>query len=343
MISIIIPTYNSAKYLAACLESIENQSYKNYEIIIVDDGSADEEKVQLNLLSQQYKKAHFFYQQHKGVSSARNLGIKNAVGEYITFIDSDDTLVPDCLHTVMDVINKDPYDLVIYGIQNMVHGPDGVYKGKAWTLENTVFLSPSALADKYIFTGQMLLYSNCNKFYRKCLIDYHKIEFIDDVEFGEDRLFNWAYISHCNKIRTLARCLYEYHHRKHASLSKKFIPKLMPKLLTLHKEKVDCIFLLKHTATTEQWEAFAYNDIMNELSSALRHVANVYLHLTKKEIKEEINFLVNQIFPDYFFKYGKNEIGARKVLYLIIKSKNTFLIRLYVLLSLLRKKIKNER
>ena len=89
-LSIIIPIYNTSKYLKECLDSVVNQDYKNVEIICVDDGSTDDSA---NIVESYLKKDERFKlikTEHKGVAYARNLGLANAKGEYITFIDSDD-------------------------------------------------------------------------------------------------------------------------------------------------------------------------------------------------------------------------------------------------------------
>lgn len=343
MISIIIPTFNSAKYIATCVESIINQRYDNFEIIIIDDGSDDETKQTLKQLNSQYNKIQVFYQLHSGVSAARNLGLTKATGDYITFIDSDDTLAVECLQTVMEQVEKEPYDLVVYGIQNLIHTNGIIINGETWALQDKIFISSGALADEYIRQGGMLMYSNCNKFYRNDLINRYQIKFEQQVNFGEDRLFNWDYLKYCNSIRTLDHCLYQYHHRKRDSLSKKFISGLMLQLLKLHKEKVHCMFLLRETSSKQDWEVFAYNDIMQEIIKALNHLANQYYWLSKQNRQQEIEILLHQKLPAYFYSYSSQIKAKRKILHMIIEKKQTWCVHLYCWLFLIRKKLKNER
>ena len=89
-ISIIVPIYNSEKYLDECLLSIQNQSYTNFEVLLINDGSTDNSNFICEKFVSQDVRFRHFSQENKGVSSARNYGLKEASGEFITFIDSDD-------------------------------------------------------------------------------------------------------------------------------------------------------------------------------------------------------------------------------------------------------------
>ena len=103
IISVIIPTYNSAKFIDAALESVFLQTFKDFEIIVVDDGSTDNTK---ELLKQYFKRIHYFYQQNKGPSAARNLGISKANGKLLAFLDADDLWLPEKLEKQVAVYNQ---------------------------------------------------------------------------------------------------------------------------------------------------------------------------------------------------------------------------------------------
>ncbi|MFH2013294.1 MAG: glycosyltransferase [Pseudomonadota bacterium] len=110
-ISVIIPTYNRANFIEEAIESVLSQSYKDFELIVVDDGSTDE----TGKLVQRYGERIFYiYQNKKGVSHARNTGIKNSSGEYIAFLDSDDKWLPDKLATQMDFFTHNPDALICH-------------------------------------------------------------------------------------------------------------------------------------------------------------------------------------------------------------------------------------
>ena len=92
MISVIIPVYNGEKYISECIESVLKQTFRDFEIIVINDGSTDNTAE----ICRKFKNIRYFYQENKGVSKAREKGLQVSKGEYITFIDSDDTIKSDC-------------------------------------------------------------------------------------------------------------------------------------------------------------------------------------------------------------------------------------------------------
>ena len=116
-ISIVVPCYNVPdRLLRRCLDSIEKQEYKDYEIILIDDGSEKEFAKELNSLRKDYKKLRIIRQNNKGVSAARNTGIDLAVGKYLAFVDADDMLSPIFLKEALSIAKEEKADMVIGGI-----------------------------------------------------------------------------------------------------------------------------------------------------------------------------------------------------------------------------------
>ena len=116
MITIIIPTYNRKKKLAKCLEALSKQSYSNYEIIVVDDGSTDSSK---DIIKTYGKRLRLFEQTNKGPYPARNLGIHHSTGEFIAFLDADDYWTPDCIEKLYNALNPSNAALAYCGWQNV--------------------------------------------------------------------------------------------------------------------------------------------------------------------------------------------------------------------------------
>lgn len=110
-VSVIIPTYNLARYINETVDSVLGQTYKNYEIIIVDDGSTDNTK---EALSEYGGKITYIFQENQGVSAARNKGIKEAKGEYIAFLDADDLWLKDKLELQIGLMNSNPEVAMIF-------------------------------------------------------------------------------------------------------------------------------------------------------------------------------------------------------------------------------------
>ena len=114
LISVIIPVYNVEKYLARCLESVVTQSYRNIEVILVNDGSTDKSPRMCDEWSEKDGRIRVFHKENGGASSARNIAISNLSEEskYIIFIDSDDYIYPNTIQLLYDAVKSDNYDFV---------------------------------------------------------------------------------------------------------------------------------------------------------------------------------------------------------------------------------------
>ncbi|MFA6236345.1 MAG: glycosyltransferase [Bacteriovorax sp.] len=114
LVSVIIPTYNRSNVLTRAISSVQGQSYKHFEIIVVDDGSTDDTHEQLLPLIESGKIKYFAYE-NQGVSAARNAGVENSVGELIAFLDSDDEWLPHKLQEQIDYFSANPHIKIVYG------------------------------------------------------------------------------------------------------------------------------------------------------------------------------------------------------------------------------------
>ena len=110
--SIIVPIYNVEKYLPKCLDSIKKQTYKNYEVILIDDGSPDKCSVICDEFAQNEPRCKVIHQANKGLSGARNVGLENAIGKYVYFLDSDDTIAYDLLEKIEVIFEKYSVDII---------------------------------------------------------------------------------------------------------------------------------------------------------------------------------------------------------------------------------------
>lgn len=120
-VSVIIPTYNYARYLPDAIESVLSQTFSDYEIVIVDDGSTDNT---VEVLQPYTGKIKYIYKENGGLSSARNVGIQNSIGEYLVFLDSDDMLMPDKLKIQTAILDDNPEVGFVYSDEYIMHGED---------------------------------------------------------------------------------------------------------------------------------------------------------------------------------------------------------------------------
>ena len=198
LISVIIPIYNSEKYLSKCVYSILNQNYKNLEVVLVNDGSADNSLSICEKIKLEDDRITIIDIPNGGVSNARNTGLLKAKGEYIQFIDSDDFVDKNYIKTLYDLIVSTKTELAICSIES--YDFDG-NKFDEWTVKNGIIDFDSI--DKNLFLEliqKFLLFGPVNKLYIKKIITDNQIEFDTSLSYGEDLLFNFEYFNHINTI-----------------------------------------------------------------------------------------------------------------------------------------------
>jgi len=202
-ISVVVPVYNSEKYLSDLYKSIAYQTYKNYEIIFVDDGSTDQSLKILNTFKENDKKVKVVSKSNGGVSSARNRGLECCTGDYITFVDSDDFIDKDMFSIVMDYLNKDDYDILSSGYYLYNSSVDKKSMLNQYCGELT---KEDALKD--MFNNRLLGMTCCGKFFKKSIIK--NLFFDEEIKNNEDRLFLFHAVYNSNSIFIIDKCLYYY-------------------------------------------------------------------------------------------------------------------------------------
>jgi glycosyltransferase involved in cell wall biosynthesis len=212
-ISIITPLYNSEKFLHRCIDNIRDQTFTNFECILIDDGSTD------NSLSicEQYRKSDNRFvvirQKNSGVSAARNKGLEIARGRYICFMDSDDFSQNNMLEKLVVAIEKSNADVVCCGyIEN--------YTERRISDEDLILDKVSAIEIVHFLEMRQAFGLVWNKLYRKELLDYNKIRFALSTKFGEDMLFNLQYFGQVKSVYISSDCLYNYLHENLNAVTK---------------------------------------------------------------------------------------------------------------------------
>lgn len=215
LISIIVPVYNVEIYLTECVRSILNQTYKNIEILLIDDGSSDNSGVLCENLAKQDDRIKVFHKENGGLSDARNYGIEKAVGEFIMFVDSDDLVSESIVDNLYNMIVSDKeLKLAVCGLSHFTDGENVQYDlGK----EITIFSREAALVD--FLCQNNIPTSSCAKLYNKELLN--GIRFVKGQRF-EDNEFVFKVISHCGYIGYCNTKLYAYRHRINSITTSKF-------------------------------------------------------------------------------------------------------------------------
>ena len=252
MISIIIPVYNTAPYLNPCIESVVHQTYTDWECILVDDGSTDNSGAICDEWCHKDSRIYVIHQENRGVSAARNLGLRIAKGIFIAFIDSDDWVEKDYLSSLHNAITKDDADLALCGmILDYANGAHEIY---APSVEDILELS-SENTNKFVdLNEKYLLYGPVIKLYKRQIISNNNVLFDSNYSYGEDLLFNYEYLNHISKIFTISNSKYHYRIFSNDTLSKK-----------IREDKFDIDY--------KQWQVlksfYVSKDMWNDISKAL--------------------------------------------------------------------------
>ena len=223
LVSVIIPVYNAEKYLRECLDSVTNQSYKNIEIILVDDGSADSSLEICREASRQDARIRVIEQKNAGPSAARNAGLAKPMGEYIMFVDSDDCLPKNAVSNMTEAIEAEGAEICAGRVKSFDASPEG--SDDSGQIYGAVCRTGVGILTDIMYTKIYFGYSSCAKLYRKSAIG--DIKFPRDINFTEDLVFNYFVMKDAGKIVIIDNAVYFVRKNRDSLTRGKFSEKRM--------------------------------------------------------------------------------------------------------------------
>ncbi|MCM1285847.1 MAG: glycosyltransferase [Acetobacter sp.] len=204
MLSVLIPAYNASKFIKDCLNSIVNQSYKNFEVIIVNDGSTDNTAEILSLYEKNDSRVKVISQKNGGVSSARNTALKHATGEFVTFIDADDSVTKDSFKTMVELMSDD-VDMIVFS-HNEIR-----LKSKPKHENPNEFINKDDINERFQDFDNVIWWPWA-KIFRRSIIAENNLEYDTSMTFGEDHIFNLLFAKHIKgKALISDKIVYNYH------------------------------------------------------------------------------------------------------------------------------------
>ena len=209
--SVIIPAYNCIDTLEATVKSIQKSGLKDYEIILIDDGSTDGTAELCDELCEKNAEFRCIHQTNAGVSAARNLGIEEARGEYIWFVDSDDTVDAGSLLHAAEIVFEQRPDMLIFGMQFDYYNRDILYHKEELVYPKECLYGFDDI--KFVFKDlykKNALSSSCNKFIRKDVVIKDHIHYCEGMILMEDFLFVLDLLPHCRSVYCLPEVIYRY-------------------------------------------------------------------------------------------------------------------------------------
>lgn len=304
-ISVIIPAYNCAATLPAAVESAAEQNFDLKEIIIIDDGSGDSTPAVISSLKEKYGFIKSVRTENGGPAKARNRGIEEASGEFIMFLDSDDTFVPGTFEKISPLLGKNT-DMLIFGFRQNFYGRA---KDKIYSADGDF--------DIDIFYKNNLLNQVWNKAYRRDFLNKYGIRFTD-YKYGEDRIFNADVLAHSPAVNAIPDVLYNYNIDKSVSLISGYIPEKFDACKEIHK---------KFSALCGDKSVTDYMFLKNVLSCmTVLYAENC--RLTGEEKKEETKRIVTDSLVHETMKNKQNGI-ATEIIRRIILTQNPSLNLLF--------------
>ena len=324
VVSIIIPVYNVADYLDECLLSVECQSLHQIEVICVDDGSTDGSSAILEKYSKRDNRFKVIRQPNSGVSSARNKGLSNALGEYVMFVDSDDYIRKDACEKLFSFSRKNDLDIAVFGGKTF---PTVQWADDCFAQNDAVYDGDSihALFDE---PGSRPLM--CNKMFRRSFLEANHCMLDSALKLGEDHAFQFDVFPYAKNVGYLKDKLYFYRTREASAVNasiEDYFGRIMKHVLVVESVfsswKKKGLFP-KYESDLYAWAAnFLYQDAQYLYPDELDRFSRKYSELISSYYLEET---IERI-PDYIkekamwmlgFEHGKTVEGAEGVLDLIV-------------------------
>lgn len=236
--SIIIPVFNVEDYLRECLDSIIEQTYKGFEVILVNDGSTDRSGIICDEYAEKYSSFLVIHNFNQGVSAARNLGIDKATGDYIMFVDSDDWLEKEALEKIHKILIEYRYDILMYGlIKDSPFGSRIILEQRT----SEKYLSNGEVTNKIPALIKNESINSAIKVYKGSTLKDNHIRFNTTIEIAEDHLFNIQCFLKAKSLYILNEVLYHYMIRRNTSLSRKFTDNKYKKIIMVNNKLLDLI------------------------------------------------------------------------------------------------------
>lgn len=317
-VSVIIPIYNTDKYLRRCIDSVLNQNFEDYEILLIDDGSTDN----CGLICDEYKsksdKIKVIHTTHGGVSSACNCGIEHSDGEYLMFCDSDDYVEPDWIPTLYCAIKDNPDNFVFCAFYN-----DDINESRSVHLSNGDYYSRYSIDDYYLMYQKGFSAYRWIRIFRKDKVSA-AIRFDESICVGEDVLFNIEYLKTCSSFLYVDKPLYHWVNNGNESLSRAYHAKYYDDIKMLYFPRASVI-------ANKDLQNF-YNDYFYRFYACIDVVNDDRNTMSESEKKAYINYILH----DEAFCHAL-EHSDKSRLKTLVKFKSYPLIRLYKKLQRIRR------
>ncbi|HFI0696139.1 TPA: glycosyltransferase family 2 protein [Streptococcus suis] len=296
LISVIVPIYNVEKYLAKCLDSILGQTYKNIEVILVNDGSPDNSEAICLAYASKDNRIVYYKKENGGLSDARNFGLDRMSGKFVTFVDSDDYLAPQFLEDLYHAIKKHDAQVAMCPFHIVFEENDNLITKSFLTLKNVV-TGKEILKEVLGKEGYVSVVASCKLYASSC---FDNLRF-DKGKYFEDEYINFKLFYPITKVAIVEEALYYYVQRQNSITNSSSSEKKFRDMIEFSENRIR-FYQLNHENELEMLARIHYCD------SLIRTVGSVSKVLTLQNIK--------QVQERYTLNYNvinwKNENISRK-------------------------------
>lgn len=288
-VSVIVPAYNAEEYIEKCVKSVLDQSFREIEVIVVDDGSKDNTRKILESIKDE--RLVYCYQNNSGVSTARNRGIDEASGELILFLDADDYFDENMVETLVEEQEESDADLLTFGYK--IDYVDENYKVEKPMNSSELYKGMKNVGKSLIYSEENGFFDAVwNKMYKKEIIRSNSVYYNESYENLEDYLFNCEYIVNC-KSSKFVKNFSPYNHiaTEKESLSCKYKPNLINDLRQFTKKRIEVLESMG--LSKEEYERHVNFMHITYMINAIPNIFRVNSGLSEKEKKALFKEIVN--------------------------------------------------
>ena len=329
-VSVIVPVYNAQNFIEDCVMSILNQTFKDIELILVDDGSKDNSLEICKMLADQDERVMVFHQENGGSSSAKNAGLKIAKGDYVAFCDADDTLDNEYIENLYKGVALHNADVCVGNAAFTNVEDSKVVSRRTVNMTSGIFSLKEFMAYYPEYMPNAVIGAPWNKLYRRSIITKNSICFNTNIRNNEDTHFNYEFLVKCKTVYVSESPYYNYMNRVGvASASRNFIPNLFDIYVVTYKKAID---FLKAADSYNENILFQNQYFIGLVIGAINGIVSGKNNLSKKEKIEQIKTICSNEEVKKAIKTVNFSNRKKQIIAMLIKYKQFRLI--YALISL---------
>ena len=331
LLSVIVPIYNKETYLSICIDSILEQSFANFELLLINDGSSDGSLAICKSYEKKDKRIKVYDKENGGASSAKNFGIKRANGVFCSFVDADDYIDKDFFRNLINKIENNKIDLAIGNVLF-------VDENKNTTRNINLVEGDFSLRDFFsffpLYMPNAIIGAPWNKIYRVSILKKNNILFDESITNNEDLHFNINYFYFCKSVSVVGYPLYHYINHCGTSLSRKYISNLFDiYLLSFNKM---CAFL-ESINMLESNKKFYYSYFAKQIINAVDNACKDNGKQKKDKIVEIDSIVNNNITINLFSEICFSDLKNKILSYLVRKKRKKMLYYYFQFRNVVRK------